>query len=128
MIGSLSLTPLRNRALLVLWHVLLVLSAAWHPGCVLAEDNPVTIAEQRLRDIKQELEQGTATSERYVTMNQDVDRIQRQAQNCIDDVGQQEVKLASDLESLGTAVAGEDASVTQARRDLEKNKVLSRIS
>ena len=122
MIVSHSIKPLRNRALLVLWHVLLVLCAAWHPGCVLAEDNPVTIAEQRLRDIKQELEQGTATSERYVTMNQDVDRIQRQAQNCIDDVGQQEVKLASDLESLGTAVAGEDASVTQARRDLEKNK------
>jgi len=122
MIGSQSREPLRHRPVLVLWHVLLVLFALWLPGSALAEDNQITIAEQRLGDIKQELEQGVTSGERYDAMNQEINRIQRQAQVCIDDVGQQGEKLARDLESLGAEAAGEDATVTRARRDLGKIK------
>ena len=92
------------------------------PAWSLAEDNPVTIAEQQLRDIKQELEQGVTSGDRYDAMMQDIDRIQRQAQACIDDTGRQVQKLAGDLESLGAEAAGEDVTVTRARRDLGRNK------
>jgi len=122
MIGSQSRKPFRHRPVLVLWPVLLVLCALWLPGSALAEDNQITIAEQRLGDIKQELEQGVTSGERYDAMNQEINRIQRQAQVCIDDVGRQGEKLARDLESLGAEAAGEDATVTRARRDLGKNK------
>jgi potassium efflux system protein len=122
MIGSHSITPFRHQPVLVKWYVLLVLCVPWFPGMVVAEDNPLTVAEQQLRDIKQELEQGVTTGDRYDAMKQDIDRVQKQAQACIDDAGQQGDKIAHDLESLGAAVAGEDATVTRARRDLEKNK------
>jgi len=122
MIGSQSRKPFRHGPVLVLWHVMLVLCALWLPGNSLAEDNPFTIAEQRLGDIKQELERGVASDVRYDAMKQDVDRIQRQAQACIDDARQQGDKIAGDLTSLGAEAAGEDATVTRARRDLEKNK------
>jgi potassium efflux system protein len=122
MIGSHSITPFRHQPVLVKWYVLLVLCVPWFPGMVVAEDNPLTVAEQQLRDIKQELEQGVTTGDRYDAMKQDIDRVQKQAQACIDDAGQQGDKIAHDLESLGAAVAGEDDTVTRARRDLEKNK------
>ena len=122
MIGSHSRQTIRNRPVPVLWYVLLVLCAPLLAGVVTAEDNPVTIAEQQLRDIKQELEQGVTSGDRYAAMMQDIDRIQRQAQACIDDTGRQVQKLAGDLESLGAEAAGEDVSVTRARRDLERNK------
>ncbi|MGB7934797.1 MAG: hypothetical protein WCH04_21755, partial [Gammaproteobacteria bacterium] len=122
MIGSHSRKPFRHRPVLALWYVLLVLCALWLSGSAMAEDNPVTIAEQRLHDIRQELDQGVTSGERYDAMNQEINRIQRQAQACIDDIGQQGKKLARDIESLGTEAAGEDATVTRARRDLEKNK------
>jgi potassium efflux system protein len=122
MIGSQSRKPFRHRPVLVLWPVLLVLFVLWLPGSALAEDNQITIAEQRLNDIKQELEQGVTSGDRYDAMNKEINRIQRQAQVCIDDVGQQGEKLARDLESLGAEAAGEDATVTRARRDLGKNK------
>ena len=122
MIGSHSRQTIRNRPVPVLWYVLLVLCAPLLPGVVTAEDNPVTIAEQQLRDIKQELEQGVTSGDRYAAMMQDIDRIQRQAQACIDDTGRQVQKLAGDIESLGAEAAGEDVTVTRARRDLERNK------
>jgi potassium-dependent mechanosensitive channel len=122
MIGSHSIKPFRHRPVLVLWYVLLVLCALGFSGSAMAEDNPIMVADQRLHDIRQELEQGITSGERYDAMNQEINRIQRQAQACIDTVGQQGEKLARDLESLGTEAAGEDATVTRARRDLEKNK------
>ena len=128
MIGSHSIKPFRHRPVLVLWYVLLVLCVPWLPGGAMAEDNTVAVAEQQLRDIKQELEQGVTSGDRYDAMNQEINRIQRQAQVCIDDVGQQGEKPARDLESLGAEAAGEDATVTRARRDLEKNKSALRRS
>jgi potassium efflux system protein len=122
MIGSHSIKPFQRQPVPVLWYVLLVLCVPWFPGGVMAEDTPVTIAEQQLRDIEQELKQGSTTGERYDAMKQDVDRIQRQAQVCIEEARPQGEKLARDLESLGAAAAGEDATVTRARRELEKNK------
>jgi small-conductance mechanosensitive channel len=122
MIGSQSRKPFRHRPVLVLWHVLLVLCALWLPGSILAEDNPLTIAEQRLRDIKQELQQGVTSDVRYDAMKQDVDHIQKLALACIDVAGQQDDKITRDLDSLGAEATGEDATVTRARRELEKNK------
>ena len=122
MIGSQSRKPFRHRSVLVLWHVLRVLCALWLPGIALAEDNPITIAEQRLDDIKQELERGVASDVRYDAMKQEVDHIQKLALACIDVAGQQGDKITRDLESLGAEATGEDATVTRARRDLEKNK------
>jgi potassium efflux system protein len=121
MIGSHSIAR-SARPALALRYVLLVLCVSWLTGGARAEENPVTVAEQQLRDIKQELEQGVASGDRYDAMMLDVDRVQRQAQACIDDAEQQGDKITHDLQSLGTAVAGEDATVTRARRDLEKNK------
>jgi potassium-dependent mechanosensitive channel len=122
MIGSHSLNPFRHQPVLVLWYVLLVLCVPWFPGGAMAEDTLVSIAEQQLRDIKQELAQGITTDDRYEAMRQDVDRIQKQAQACIDEAGQQSRKAAHDLEALGAAVPVEDLTVTRARGDLEKNK------
>ena len=122
MTASHSTSTFRRRLAPLLWGVLLVvLGAAGLTGAAAAEENPAA-AEQLLRDIKQELAQGVVTGERYDAMKQDVDRIHRQAQDCIDEATQQGVKIARDLEALGAAVTGEDASVTRARRDLEKNK------
>jgi potassium efflux system protein len=121
MIGSHSIKP-SGRLPLAQWYVLLVLCVPWLPGGAMAEDNPVAAAEQQLRDIKKELEQGVTTGERYDAMKRDIDRIQKQAQACIDEAGQQGEKLGRDLEAVGAAVAGEDATVTKARRDLEKTK------
>jgi potassium efflux system protein len=121
MIGRHSIT-LSGRPVLALWSVLLVLCVPWFTGGAMAEDTPLGTAEQQLRDIKQELEQGVTTGERYDAMKQLIDHIQKQAQDCIDEAGQQGEKTVRDLEALGAAVAGEDATVTKARRDLEKNK------
>ena len=87
-----------------------------------AQENPIVAAEQTLHEIKQELAQGVSTAERYDAMNQDVDHVRKQAQDCISEAEPQSKKIAHDLEALGAAVAGEDASVTKARRDLERNK------
>jgi len=122
MIGSHSVTPFRHQFVLVMWYVLLVMPVLWFAGGVVAEDNPLTVAEQQLSDIKQELGQGVRTGDRYDAMKQAIDRVRQKAQACIDDTGQQIAKISHDLESLGAAVAGEDATVTRARRDLEKNK------
>jgi small-conductance mechanosensitive channel len=122
MIGSHSIKPSRRQPVLVLWYVLLVLCVPWLPGGAMAEDNPLAVAEQQLRDIKQELEQGVTSDVRYDAMQQEVDHIQKLALECIDVSGQQNDKITRDLEALGAAVAGEDATVTRARRDLEKNK------
>ena len=64
MIGSHSRKPSSQPAR-VLWYVLLVLCVPWVPGGVTAEDNPLVAAEQQLRDIKKELEQGVTDGERY---------------------------------------------------------------
>jgi small-conductance mechanosensitive channel len=122
MINSHSLKPSCRRPVPVLWIVLLALSLPMLSSATLAEDNTLTVAEQQLRDIKQQLEQGVTSAERYDAMKQGVDRIQKQAQDCIDEASQQGEKIARDLESLGAAVKGEDATVTRARRDLENNK------
>jgi len=122
MIGSYMRKTYRFRPALAPWYVLLVLCLPLLPGAVIADDNPLVVAETQLRNIKQELEQGVTAGERYDAMKQDVDRIQKQAQACIDDASQQADKIARDLASLGAEAAGEDASVTKARRDLERNK------
>jgi len=122
MTASHSTRTCRRRFAPFLCSVLLVLGFWGFSGAAAAQEHPAAASEQTLRDIKQELAQGVTTGERYDAMKQDVDRIQRQAQDCIDEAGQQGEKIARDLESLGAAVAGEDASVTRARRDLEKNK------
>ncbi len=121
MIGSHSIKPSAQRVL-ALWYVLLALCVPWLPGGAVAEDNPLVTAEEQLRDIKKELEQGVRSGERYDAMKQDIDRIQKQAQACIDEAVQQGEKLGRDLEAVGAAVTGEDATVTKARRDLEKTK------
>jgi potassium efflux system protein len=122
MIGSYMRKTYRFRPALAPWYVLLVLCLPLLPGGVTADDNPLLVAETQLRNIKQELEQGITAGERYDAMQQDVDRIQKQAQACIDDASQQGDKIARDLASLGAEAAGEDPSVTKARRDLERNK------
>jgi len=122
MIGSYMRKTYRFRPALAPWYVLLVLCLPLLPGAVIADDNPLVVAETQLRNIKQELEQAVTAGERYDAMKQDVDRIQKQAQACIDDASQQADKIARDLASLGAEAAGEDASVTKARRDLERNK------
>jgi potassium efflux system protein len=106
----------------LLCSVLLLFGACGFTAGAAAQEHPLAAAEQTLRDIKQELAQGVTTAERYDAMKQDVDRIRKQAQDCIDDAGQQSEKIAHDLEALGAAMTGEDASVTKARRDLDKNK------
>ena len=110
------------KTLLVLCYVLLALVATWLPCGVRAEDNSLETADQQLRDIKVEVERGAITGDRYDAIEKDIERIQRQAQACIDETGQMSEKAAHDLTSLGAAVAGEDPKVTRARRDLEKNK------
>jgi potassium efflux system protein len=118
----------QRRLVPLLWSVLLLLGLCGFTGGGAAQENPLAAAEQTLRNIKQELAQGVTTAERYDAMKQDVDRIQKQAQDCIEEAGQQGEKTARDLEALGAAVTGEDASVTKARRDLERNVNADEIS
>jgi potassium efflux system protein len=122
MTGSRAMKTFGKRVLPALCYVLLVLGASWFSGAVSAEDDTLASAEQQLRDIKNELAEGIRTSDRYDAIEQTIAGIQQQAQACIDEAGKQSEKAAHDLEALGAPVAEEDASVTRARRDLEKKK------
>ena len=108
--------------------MLLALVATWLPCGVRAEDNSLETADQQLRDIKVEVERGAITGDRYDAIEKDIGRIQRQAQACIDETGQQSEKAAHDLASLGAAVAGEDPTVTGRAATWRRTRARSRRS
>ncbi len=119
--GQLMQTPLLAparmlmRVLLAIWMALPCVTAA-------AEDNSIAAAEKQLQAIKTQLSETASAINDFEVMAKDIDGIRRLAVQCIEHAEQDSAKLAEDLKTLGSPVAGEDASVTRARHELNKNR------
>ena len=103
------------RVLLAIWMALPCVTAA-------AEDNSIAAAEKQLQAIKTQLSETASAINDFEVMAKDIDGIRRLAVQCIVHAEQDSAKLAEDLKTLGSPVAGEDASVTRARHELNKNR------